>query len=572
MKAIQGIAASDGKVLGKALILRSYSHGSYIGELISEDEVSKNLQDLRIALLSIKEDIAQNIEKAKNSGKESTAAIMGAHIQILEDPELISQLELHIGTELWSAKYAVQSVFDDWMVCFRALEDPYLSERSHDLNDLKQQLLNRLCSIPTTNLEHLKEPVILIAKDVTPSLLASADSSKLLGIISEVGSKTSHTAILASNLGLPAVLGIKNAVDIIDEDSIIFLDGNEGVVKTHLGDTDLNVCLDEISKNKESHLLIEAYKKQKTRTKDDVEIELSANIMSIEDAELALSEGAEGVGLFRTEFLFMDRLEAPTEEEQYQVYAKTAEMMGGKSVIIRTMDIGGDKTVDYLHMDKEENPFLGLRALRLSFEREFIFMTQLRAILRASVHGNIKIMFPMVASVEELIKAKALLFAAMNELRQEGQCFDENLSVGVMIEIPSAAIIADQLIKHCDFFSIGTNDLTQYTLAVDRMNEHIAHLYNPVHPAMLRLIKNVADAARIEKANKFAGMCGELAGNPKMAKLLIGLGLTELSMSPRKIAQMRFEISKFTLEEAKEFAREVLCLESAEAINEALSK
>lgn len=569
---LKGIGATEGLAVGTCVVIETYVHGDYSQERIEKAAIAVELEKIKSGLNIANAQLQAIGQGAKAKGKKAEADLMMAHEMMLNDPELEAMINQRIEQEHYTARGAVQTAVEAMACTLETLEDAYLKERAQDVRDVGNRLLQGVMGLPHLDLSQLLPGTLLVAHDMTPSMLAACDDTHLLGFVSEVGGLTSHTAILASNMGIPAVLGCKGIVEIAKAtQGYMAIDGRTGEVNLGLSESDRQALALRIEAQKSEAAQLDRYKSCTTALKDGSYVELAANIMSPLEAQMAVKEGAEGVGLFRTEFLFMDRTEAPSEQEQFNAYKDATLALAGKSVIIRTLDIGGDKTVDYLGMQKEENPFLGLRALRLCFERKTLFMTQLRAILRASAFGKVKIMFPMIASLEELLSAKELLEKAKTQLRHESLSFDEQLEVGIMIEIPSAAIIADQLIAHCDFFSIGSNDLTQYTLAVDRMNESISHLYNPYHPAMLRLIHQVANAANATQSHKFAGMCGEMAGDPKAAVLLVGLGLKELSMSPKKIAKVRAKLHTVSLEDARALAKKALGLSSAKAIEALLT-
>lgn len=563
---IKGIAASPGWVMGNFMVVEETAHPDYTQLMINESQVDLELAKLEEALDESEEQMKKIKEKASLENKTDQSDIMAAHMMMLRDPMLTNGFKEVIQKDLICAAGAVQGEIQKQKMVFESLEDPYFKDRAHDIQDIGQRIVNNLLKIPMLDLSCLDSKVILVAHDLPPSVMATVDQEKLLGIITEIGGKTSHTAILANNMGIPAISGCSGILEIVKglnaRDSIA-IDGILGEVHLNLSEEDVVHIQKEMSRQKEENQLLDQYKSQGTKTQDGYSIELAANVMNPSEVEKVLSVGAEGVGLYRTEFLFMDRDSAPLEEEQFEAYKAVVEGLKGKPVIIRTLDIGGDKAVDYLHLEKEENPFLGFRALRICFERTDIFMTQLRAILRASAYGQTRIMFPMICSLEELRMAKSFVERAKEELRSEEKPFDEKIPVGIMVEIPSAALIADLLIEECDFFSIGSNDLTQYTLAVDRMNEKISPLYNSYHPAMLRLIKSVAQAADGFGHSKFAGMCGEMAGDPLATKLLIGLGITELSMSPSKILKVRSIINEMNIKQAQEIARFALTLKTA---------
>ncbi len=483
---------------------------------------------------------------------------------LASDPELIEGVENMIKTELITADNAVNKVIEQNASVMESLNDEYLKERAVDLRDVGSRIINNLLGVKSVNLSELDEQVVVIAKDLTPSDTATMKKEMVLGFATDVGGRTSHTAIMARSLEIPAVVGLGNVTSQVNNGDTIIVDGLEGVVIVNPDENTIN----EYKAKKENYdKKVEKLKKLKDLpaiTPDGKKVMLAANIGTPKDVKSALANGAEGVGLFRTEFLYMDRTTLPTEEEQFEAYKEVAEKMEGRPVTIRTLDIGGDKELPYLDMPKEMNPFLGYRAIRLCLDRTDIFKTQLRAILRASAYGNIHIMYPMISSIEDVRKANIVLNEVKAELDKEGIKYDKNIKVGIMVEIPSAAVTADILAKEVDFFSIGTNDLTQYTLAVDRMNEHVKDYYQPFNPAILRLIKFVIDAAH--KEGKFAAMCGEMAGDPLATVILLGLGLDEFSMSATSIPTVKNIIRNVEYERAKEIAERVLNIAEAEKI------
>ncbi|NLZ54826.1 MAG: phosphoenolpyruvate--protein phosphotransferase, partial [Thermoanaerobacteraceae bacterium] len=469
-----------------------------------------------------------------------------------------------IETESITADNAVSQVVKNYVEVFSNMEDEYMKERAADIKDVGERIIKNLLGISTDSFT-LSEKVIIIARDLTPSDTAQMDKDKVLAFATDMGGRTSHTAIMARSLEIPAVVGLVDAtVRVRDGDNVI-VDGNKGIVYINPDESILKEY--EILKQNyiEYRKQLKELKDLPAETRDKLRrVELSANIGTPRDVKGALENGAEGVGLYRTEFLYMDRDALPTEEEQYKAYREVIEKMAPRPIIVRTLDIGGDKKLSYLDMPEELNPFLGWRAIRMCLDRPQILKTQLRAILRASVYGNAKIMYPMVSGLNEIKRANTILNEAKEELKAEGIPFDDNIEVGIMVEIPSAAVTADILAREVDFFSIGTNDLIQYTLAVDRMNEHISHLYEPLHPAVLRLIKNVIDASH--KAGKWTGMCGEMAGDTCATAILLGMGLDEFSMSAFSIPQVKNIIRSLTYEEAKQIAQKALSMNNPEDI------
>ncbi|MDD2534877.1 MAG: phosphoenolpyruvate--protein phosphotransferase [Eubacteriales bacterium] len=572
---LKGVAAAPGLVMGPCYVLEEVNHPDFTRHSISESFVDEEKGKVHIALNIASEQLTAIRDRAEAAGLEEQAAVMDAHLMMLGDPILTEGFMSMIASEKLPGVGAVQKGIAAQADIFEALEDAYFRERAQDIRDIGRRLVNILLGIQEADLSALPKQLILIARDITPSMMASVDTKNLLGIVAEIGGKTSHTAILANNMSIPAVLGCHDIVNVARAqgvDALIAIDGSTGTVHLGLTDEQAATLKTESERRQAVKASLSVLKDQATMTKDGVHVQLAANVMGPGDVEKVLAVGGEGVGLYRTEFLFMDRDKAPDEEEQYHAYKTMVEGLGGKPVIIRTMDIGGDKSVDYLNIEKEENPFLGYRALRICLERDDLFLTQLRAILRAAVHGQALVMFPMVCSLDELRAAKAKVEQAKEQLKLRGEKYDESIKVGIMIEIPSAAVIADVLIKEADFFSIGSNDLTQYTLAVDRMNERISYLYNSFHPAMLRLIKSVIDPARQAGGQKFAGMCGEMAGDPRATIVLLGLGLQEFSVGPAGLLRIRKIINSVDFSFAQAVAAKALTLGTATEIESYLAE
>jgi phosphoenolpyruvate-protein phosphotransferase len=530
------IAASPGIGIGKVF----KADGPVIDidrSTIAVDEIEVEIQRLENAVKKSKAQLLEIYEYTLNNLGKKQAGIINAYIMIVEDPVITEEIRNRIRKERIKAEYALVKVLEEQIQLFEGIEDSYLKERAADINEVCGRILKNILGLPDKDVSRLDEDAILVGTDIKASLLAVADRRHVKGIVSEKGSITSHVAILARSMDIPAVFGAKDILPLLEEGQLIALDGSEGMIETDL-DSEKEARFREKIRHEErikNELL--KLKDVQTRTKDGKFIRLEANIGRPEDVKKALDNGAEGIGLFRTEFLFMDRNNMPCEEEQFQAYRQVAEAMEGKPVTIRTLDIGGDKEAACFHLPKEANPFLGWRAIRICLENTDIFKTQLRAVLRASAFGKVRIMYPMIASVEEVMEANKILDEARQELKVKGLDFDENIEVGVMIEIPSAAISADLIIKEVDFFSIGTNDLTQYTLAVDRTNEKTRLIYNSFHPAVLRLIKNVILVSH--KEGKPTGMCGEMAGDPAATAILLEMGLDEFSMDSSCILKIR---------------------------------
>ncbi len=482
------------------------------------------------------------------------------------DPELLSQTTDKIKAESVNASYAFDEVSTMFITMFESMDNEYFRERAADIKDIKKRILAHLLGVKVNDPSTIDEQVVIIAEDLTPSDTAQLDRNFVKGFATNIGGRTSHSAIMARSLEIPAVVGTKTILEDVKDGDMIALDGIEGNVI-------INPSADQVSHYEEVAKAYEAQKaewaklkNEKTVSKDGQHVELAANIGTPNDVEGVLGNGGEAVGLYRTEFLYMGRDNFPTEEEQFEAYKAVLEAMGEKPVVVRTLDIGGDKELPYLHLPKEMNPFLGYRAVRLCLDDTDLFRTQLRALLRASAYGKLRIMFPMIATLNEFRAAKALLLEEKAKLVSEGVTVSDEIEVGMMVEIPSAAVLADQFAKEVDFFSIGTNDLIQYTMAADRMNEKVSYLYQPYNPSILRLVKMVIDAAH--KEGKWTGRCGEMAGDQTAIPLLLGLGLDEFSMSATSILPARSLISKLSKAEMAELAAEALNKSTVEEVIE----
>lgn len=549
---LRGIAASPGVCRGKALVLREDAPAVERRQL-ADDEVPREIDRLEQALLRTREDIEELRSKLSAAIGEKDASIFEVHLLILEDSELLNGTTRRIREEKINADAAYGDVAHEYTKLLASLNDPYFRERAADIRDVTQRVLNHLRQdVARGGALTLVEPAIIISHDLTPSTTAQLDRSMVLGFATDVGSRTSHTAILARSLGIPAVVGLHEISAQVSNGQPLLLDGHTGAVYVHPTDQTL-FEYGQLARRRvqlEEHL--REIRDQAAVTLDGTRVLLSANLELAEDAGAVAEAGAEGVGLFRTEYLFLRGPSLPDEASQLAAYRAVAEAVKPNAVIIRTLDIGGDKFIPHLPMPKEVNPFLGWRAIRFCLHQRDLFRTQLRAILRASAFGSVKLMYPMISGVDELVAANALLAECKDALRREGQAFDEKLEVGAMIEIPSAVMVAEQLAEHVDFFSIGTNDLIQYTLAIDRLNDRIAHLYEPTHPAVLRLIRLTVDAARAR--GRWVGVCGEMAGDPIMVLLLLGLGVDELSAAPPSVPRIKHLIRRCRLDEARELA------------------
>ncbi|MGE5581024.1 MAG: phosphoenolpyruvate--protein phosphotransferase [Bacillota bacterium] len=511
----------------------------------------------------------ENCARLERTSKKLQAEVLSIQQMMLMDKQFTDSIRENIGRG-YSAEAAVQRESDSRSSFFESLDDPYFKDRAYDVKDLCQRLICELRGEQYHDLAVLSREVIVVAKDIPPSVMSTIDIDNVKGIATMTGGKTSHTAILAANMQIPAVVGCGDALSEIAGGVPVFVNGITGEVETGFDEARLKVIAAEIEGYQSRQARLKEYASKKTITKDGRKISLFANIMGAKSGDKLLAVGAEGVGLFRTEFLFMDRKVAPGEDEQYEVYSAVAAKLAGLPVIIRTMDIGGDKEAECLSLEREDNPFLGYRAIRISLDRPELFITQLKACLRASADGNVMIMLPMISGIDEVNKAKDLLEQAKESLRKEQKKFNDNISVGIMIEVPAAAIMADELIKRVDFFSIGSNDLTQYTLAVDRLNPKVSHIYDHFSPAVIRLIHKAASAAN--NAGKLCGLCGEMAGDPLAVPLLIGLGVKELSVNPVSLLQTRKIISEIDMAAAEAMASKALQCDSSREVTRVIKE
>jgi len=560
----RGIPVSAGVCRGKILVLGKTQH-SIARRNLAESQSPEEVSRLERALIQTRHEIVEVQRRVSEAMGASEGSIFDAHLLVLEDRTLIDEVVRMINAQKVNAEFAFHTVAERYATTLAAIEDDYLRERATDMRDVTTRVLNNLLGQQDqTDLRHLSEPCIVISHDLTPSVTAQMDRSKVIGFATDIGSKTSHTAIMARSLRIPAVVGLKGASERLETGQYALLDGFNGIVIINPTDQTLFEYGQLIRKQVTLQEKLRDILLKPAVTLDGHRIFLSANIEQPSDADSVIANGAEGVGLFRTEYLFINRDSLPTEEEQYEAYRKVAEALKPHPVVMRTFDLGGDKFLSSLQVPTEMNPFLGWRAIRFCLQERDVFRGQLRAILRASAHGNIKMMYPMICGLDELNQANALVEEYKAELRREGVAFDEHLEIGAMIEIPSAALIADSLAKRLKFFSIGTNDLIQYTLAVDRMNEKIAHLYEPTHPAIVRLIKATVDAARRNKI--LVSICGEMAGDPVLTPLLLGLGIDELSVAPPIVPQIKFMIRRLKLSEAQALAEFALNSESGSEI------
>ncbi|WP_413737671.1 phosphoenolpyruvate-protein phosphotransferase PtsI [Sodalis sp. RH21] len=566
---ISGILASPGIAFGKALLLKE-DDIVINRKKISASQVEQEIERFLAGRTKASAQLEAIKTKAGETFGEEKEAIFEGHIMLLEDEELEQDIIALIKDDLATADAAVYNVIETQAKALEELDDEYLKERATDVRDIGKRLLRNILGMPIIDLSSISEEVVLVATDLTPSETAQLNLDKVLGFVTDLGGRTSHTSIMARSLELPAIVGTGSVTKNVVNGDYLILDAVNNQVY-------VNPTPAQIEELKALH---SQYVQEKTElaklkdlpaiTLDGHQVEVCANIGTVRDVAGAERNGAEGVGLYRTEFLFMDRDSLPTEEEQFQAYKAVAESLSTGSIIVRTMDIGGDKDLPYMNLPKEDNPFLGWRAIRIGLDRKEMLHAQLRAILRASSFGKLRIMYPMIISVEEVRELKGELDLLKAQLREEGKAFDESIEVGVMVETPAAATIAHHLAKEVDFFSIGTNDLTQYTLAVDRGNELISHLYNPMSPAVLTLIKQVIDASHAE--GKWTGMCGELAGDERATLLLLGMGLDEFSMSAISIPRIKKIIRNTNFGDAKALAEEALAQPTADELMNLINK
>lgn len=560
-KEVLGIAASSGIAIAKAYCLKNPE--LKVEKLLIKD-INEEIKRLNVSLEKSKQELLVIKELTQTQLGEEKAEIFSAHLLVLNDPELITLVEEKVKNDQVNAEYALQEVAKLFITMFETMENEYMRERASDIRDVTNRILANLLGVTMANPSMMTEEVIVIAEDLTPSDTAQLNRRFVKGFTTDIGGRTSHSAIMARSMEIPAVVGTKVISETVKNGDVIIIDGIDGKVLINPSEELLSIYQEK--KEQFNQKLQERSKliNEKTITKDGYQVELAANIGTPDDLQGVKNNGSEGIGLYRTEFLYMGRTELPTEDEQFNAYKTVLEEMEGKPVVVRTLDIGGDKELPYLDLPKELNPFLGFRAIRLCLERKDIFKVQLRALLKASVYGNLKIMFPMIATLEEFRQAKALLEEEKNKLLDEGISVSDKIELGIMVEIPSTAVMADLFAKEVDFFSIGTNDLIQYTMASDRMNEQVSYLYQPYNPAILRLIKMVIDAAH--KEGKWAGMCGEMAGDEIAIPLLIGLGLDEFSMSPTSILQARNQIRNMSKLDVNEVVDKVLNMQTCQEV------
>lgn len=561
----KGIAGSEGIGIGKVVLIEEHDLTVEKKSVTDTDAELKRLQDAIEKFVSITNEMADKMEKTVG---EQDADILRGHIIMLQDPMIEEQISALMISEKISAEMALEQVLDQTAEMFAAVPDELIQQRATDLMDIKSRMLKILMGIEEVDISQVPENTVLVARDLTPSMTAGINPANIAGILTEVGGRTSHSAILARAMEIPAVLSIEGICGIVKNGDTVVLDGSKGEAIVNPDEATVKEFEKKFADYAAEKELLKAYKGKPSQTKDGVKVELVSNIGKPEDADKVVECDGEGIGLFRTEFLFMDRDSVPTEEEQFEAYKKVAETMKGKPVIIRTLDIGGDKSIPYLGLETEENPFLGFRAIRFCLKRRDIYEVQLRALLRASSFGDIKIMVPLVTGVDELRAVKVILEDIKRQLDKDGIAYNKDVKVGVMMETPAACMMADALAKEADFFSIGTNDLTGYTMAVDRGNAKVAYLYSTYNPAVLRAIKRIIECGKAEGI--MVGMCGEAAADPKLIPLLLAFGLDEFSVSATSVLKTRKTISDCNIDECKALAEKVMKCVTEEEVLELL--
>lgn len=562
---LKGIAAASGISIGVA-----YKVGKedfvVLRQDISEAQIPLEIQLFEEALIKTRREIIELQKRIDSEMGKAEAQIFDAHLLVLEDRMLIEEVIARLKKDRFNVAFIFQEVLKKYVSVFAKIEDEYLKERIADINDVGKRVLRNLLGKEKKSLSEFKTKAVIVAHDLSPSDTAAMHKRSVAAFVTDIGGKTSHTAIMAKSLEIPAVVGVENATNIINTGDMLIVDGTLGVIIVNPDQETLESYRTEELKLKGVTEKFLSAKGLPAITIDGFKVEINANIEFPDEVPAVKLHGGEGIGLYRTEFFYMNRKDSPTEDDHYRAYKYVAEEMNPYPVIIRTLDLGGDKFLSQFQIPHEMQPFLGWRAIRFCLARPDIFKLQLRAILRASVHGNLKLMYPMISGIEELRQANKILDEVKEELKAKGISFDEDIQVGAMIEVPSAAMTADILAEEADFFSIGSNDLIQYSLAVDRANEKVAYLYEPSHPAILRLIKNIIDSAH--KANINVGMCGEMAGEPSFALILLGLGLDEFSMPPQVIPELKYLIRSITLVQAKEVAEGALRLSTSKEVAE----
>ncbi|OHQ41186.1 phosphoenolpyruvate--protein phosphotransferase [Staphylococcus sp. HMSC069E09] len=560
---INGIAASDGVAIAKAYLLVEPDL-SFTNEKITDidAEINKFKNAVEASKIELTK-IRNNAEKQLGADK---AAIFDAHLLVLDDPELIQPIEDKISNEKVNAPQALNEVTSQFITIFESMDNEYMKERAADIRDVSKRLLAHILGVELPNPSIIDESVVIVGNDLTPSDTAQLNKDFVQGFVTNIGGRTSHSAIISRSLEIPAVVGTKSITHQVKQGDMIIVDGITGDVIIDPTEDELIAYQHKRERFFEDKKELQKLRDAETVSLDGIHAELAANIGTPDDLYGVIENGAEGIGLYRTEFLYMGRDQMPTEDEQFEAYKKVLETMKDKRVVVRTLDIGGDKELPYLNLPKEMNPFLGYRAIRLCLDQPDIFRPQLRALLRASAYGKLNIMFPMVATINEFRDAKALLLEEKENLKNEGHDVSDDIELGIMVEIPSTAALADIFAKEVDFFSIGTNDLIQYTMAADRMSERVSYLYQPYNPAILRLVKQVIEASH--KEGKWTGMCGEMAGDETAIPLLLGLGLDEFSMSATSILKARRQINGLSKNEMTELANRAINCSTQEQVKE----
>ncbi|MBF0738633.1 phosphoenolpyruvate--protein phosphotransferase [Staphylococcus arlettae] len=558
---IKGIAASDGVAIARAYLLvepdLSFDNNK-VSDVNAEVEKFQNaFNTSKIELTKIRNNAEQNLGADK-------AAIFDAHLLVLDDPELIQPIEEKINNEQVNAPTALTEVTDQFITIFDSMDNEYMKERAADIRDVRKRVLANLLGVELPNPSMIDESVVIIGNDLTPSDTAQLNKEFVQGFVTNIGGRTSHSAIMSRSLEIPAVVGSKTITDEVNQGDMVIVDGLTGEVIVDPTSDEVIAYENKRERFFEDKKELQKLRDEETVTVDGVHAELAANIGTPNDLSGVIENGAEGIGLYRTEFLYMGRDQLPTEDEQFEAYKEVIQSMDGKRVVVRTLDIGGDKELPYLDLPDEMNPFLGYRAIRLCLDQPEIFRPQLRALLRASVYGKLNIMFPMVATIQEFRDAKAILLEEKENLRNEGVDVSDDIEIGIMVEIPSTVALADVFAKEVDFFSIGTNDLIQYTMAADRMSERVSYLYQPYNPAILRLVKQVIEASH--KENKWTGMCGEMAGDETAIPILLGLGLDEFSMSASSVLKARRQIKGLSKNEMNELAERAIDCATTEEV------
>lgn len=553
MTTLKGIGASDGIAIAKAYLLVEPDL-SFNNEKVAD--IDAEVEKFKAAINQSKVELTQIRNNAEVALGPDKAAIFDAHLLVLEDPELINPIEDNIRNNQMNAAASLSEVSTNFITIFESMDNEYMKERAADIKDVSKRVLSHILGVSLPNPTMIDEPVVIIAEDLTPSDTAQLNKKFVQGFATNIGGRTSHSAIMSRSLEIPAVVGTKNITESVKQGDFVIVDGITGEVIINPDEQTIAGYKARQSAFLQEKEELKQLVNDKTVTKEGKHVELAANIGTPNDLEGVKNNGAEGIGLYRTEFLYMGRDAMPTEDEQYEAYKKVLSEMDGKRVVVRTLDIGGDKELPYLNLPKEMNPFLGYRAIRLCLDQQDIFRTQLRALLRASSHGKLSIMFPMIATINEFREAKAILEEEKEKLTADKVKVADDIELGIMVEIPSTAAMADIFAKEVDFFSIGTNDLIQYTMAADRMSERVSYLYQPYNPAILRLIKQVIDASH--KEGKWTGMCGEMAGDSTAIPLLLGLGLDEFSMSATSILSARRQIKNLSQPEMAKVAEQAL--------------